>query len=168
MTRKCFWKSALPVFLFIAGSHLALDQHGSLGIHKAEAGITEKISGTVRDAKTREPLPGVNLVLEGTTQGAASDAQGDYFIANVPPGTYTLKVSLLGYAAVTVTGVRVRVDATTELNFAGRIDRSCWKSRKPSSASRIQNRKRCVKPCNSSGCIHWWPMCATMAAWTFI
>lgn len=118
MTRKCFWKSALPVFLFIAGSHLALDQHGSLGIHKAEAGITGKISGTVRDAKTREPLPGVNLVLEGTTQGAASDAQGDYFIANVPPGTYTLKVSLLGYAAVTVTGVRVRVDATTELNFA--------------------------------------------------
>jgi len=37
------------------------------------AGITGKISGLIKDAETGEPLPGVNIVIEGTTLGAASN-----------------------------------------------------------------------------------------------
>ena len=42
------------------------------------AGVTGKISGTIKDANTGEPLPGANVVLVGTTQGAATDLDGNY------------------------------------------------------------------------------------------
>ena len=47
------------------------------------AGITGKISGKVRDAETREPLPGANIIIERTTMGAASDVEGVFFILNI-------------------------------------------------------------------------------------
>jgi hypothetical protein len=57
------------------------------------AGITGKISGRVIDAKTREPIPSVNIVIEGTSLGTATHIDGFYVINNVPPGVYTLVVS---------------------------------------------------------------------------
>jgi len=80
------------------------------------AGTTGKISGTVTDAKTGEKLPGVNVVIEGTKLGATTNPDGFYTILNVPPGGYRLKASLVGYAASTVTGVRVNIDQTTSLD----------------------------------------------------
>ena len=47
-----------------------------------------KIAGQVTDAGTGESLPGVNVAIEGTTQGAVTDAEGFYHILNVRPGTY--------------------------------------------------------------------------------
>lgn len=55
------------------------------------------ISGRVSDATTGDYLPGANVLLEGTTFGAATDRSGIYRISNIPPGTYTLKVSYIGY-----------------------------------------------------------------------
>ena len=49
-------------------------------------GQSGKISGRIIDAETNEPLPGANVRLEGTVQGASSDVDGYYFILNVPPG----------------------------------------------------------------------------------
>lgn len=81
------------------------------------AGETGKIAGTIIDASTGEPLPGVNIVILGTTMGAASDVNGFYFILNVPPGVYTLKASLIGYTPVVEESVIVRADQTTTINF---------------------------------------------------
>lgn len=81
------------------------------------AGTTGKISGKVTDAKTGEPLYGVNIILVGTTMGAASNIDGEYFIINVPPGIYQLKASLIGYAAVTIQNIRVSVDQTTKIDI---------------------------------------------------
>jgi len=81
------------------------------------AGTTGKIAGTVRDAETGEPVIGANVVIDGTARGAAADVKGFYVILNVPPGTYTLKVSAIGYTEVRVTGVRVSVDLTTIQDF---------------------------------------------------
>ena len=81
------------------------------------AGVTGKISGVVKNAVTGELLPGVNIVIEATTLGAATDADGNYFILNIPPGTYNLKASIVGYEALTKTGVSVSVDHTTPLDF---------------------------------------------------
>ncbi len=81
------------------------------------AGTTGKITGTVIDKETKEPLPGVNIVLEGTTMGAATDENGSYFILNVPPGMYTVVASMIGYQVEKVTQVRVSADLTTEINF---------------------------------------------------
>jgi len=81
------------------------------------AGTTGKIAGTVTDAETGEPLPGANIIIEGTSMGAATDLKGYYVILNVPPGTYTLKASMIGYAASKVTEVRVSIDRTTTIDF---------------------------------------------------
>ena len=89
------------------------------------AGDTGKISGSVTDAQTGETLPFANIIIEGTTIGAASDIDGNYVILNVSPGVYTITASLVGYQRVTVTDVRVNVDFTTRLNFeleTGSID----------------------------------------------
>ena len=61
------------------------------------AQTTGKISGSITDDKTGEPLIGVNVMVEGTQLGAASDINGKYFILNVDPKnntTYNPRVSL--------------------------------------------------------------------------
>ncbi len=76
-----------------------------------------KIAGKVKDATTREPLVGANVILEGTTMGAATDLKGYYVILNVPPASYSVKAVMIGYRAVAYTEVDVNVDLTTTLDF---------------------------------------------------
>jgi outer membrane receptor protein involved in Fe transport len=102
------------VIVFAAVAQLAL----SLSAPAWAQGTTGKIAGRVTDGRTKEPLVGVNVVIEGTSRGAATDQQGDYFIANVAPGNYSVKARQIGYHDVVVTAIRVRVDATTEVHFA--------------------------------------------------
>ena len=82
------------------------------------AGSTGKISGKVTDAATREPLPSVNIVIEGTSLGVATNIEGQFVILNVPPGRHMVTASLLGYKRAQATNVRVSVDFTTPLDFA--------------------------------------------------
>ena len=51
---------------------------------------TGTINGKVTDQKTGDALPFVNIVVKGTSTGAASDVSGNYEIKNLAPGTYTL------------------------------------------------------------------------------
>lgn len=81
------------------------------------AGITGKISGRIVDAETGEALPAANIVIVGTTMGAASDQKGDFTILNVPPGIYNLRATVIGYAALTIQDVRVRIDQTSGVDF---------------------------------------------------
>ena len=81
------------------------------------AANTGKIAGRVVDAKSGEALPGVNVVIDGTTVGAATDANGYYVILKVPPSTYTLAASMIGYQIVKVTQVQVNVARTSQINF---------------------------------------------------
>jgi TonB-dependent receptor len=55
------------------------------------------IEGNVKDAVTGEALYGANIILVGTGLGAASDLDGNYKIQGVNPGTYTIRVSYIGY-----------------------------------------------------------------------
>ncbi len=82
------------------------------------AGQTGKIAGVVKDKSTGEPLPGANVMIEGTQMGASTDNQGRYYIINVPPGKYTVVARFIGYQTVKKTGVIVTIDATTTLNFS--------------------------------------------------
>ncbi len=82
----------------------------------AFGGTTGKIMGVVRDADTGEPLIGVNVIVEGTTLGAATDMDGTYVILNVPPGVYTLTFNYIGYQTVHIKNVRVNVDFTTRVD----------------------------------------------------
>jgi len=86
-------------------------------VSNANAGVTGKIAGKILDSETKQVLPGVNVVLEGTTMGAASDVNGFYVILNVPVGRYDVKATMMGYNTVVVKNVRVSIDLTTEVNM---------------------------------------------------
>lgn len=76
-----------------------------------------KIAGVVLDGATKEPLPFVNIVLEGTTIGAATDLDGNYVILNVSPGIYTIRASAIGYNSVSVQNKSVATGLTTTQDF---------------------------------------------------
>jgi hypothetical protein len=54
------------------------------------------IKGSVRDKTSKENLPGANIVLKGTSIGAASGPNGEYIIHSVPSGTQTVVASYVG------------------------------------------------------------------------
>jgi len=83
----------------------------------AKAGTKGKILGKVVDAQTGEPLAGVNVMILDTILGAATDLEGEFLILNVPPGTYRVQATMMGYKPMIQTGVRVNVDRTTNLDF---------------------------------------------------
>ncbi|MFH1214191.1 MAG: TonB-dependent receptor [Candidatus Neomarinimicrobiota bacterium] len=82
------------------------------------AGITGKIRGIITDKTTGSPLIGANVILEGTVFGSATDQNGEYFILSVPPGTYSLNISIIGYKKTTITDIKVIIDHTTTVNAA--------------------------------------------------
>lgn len=81
----------------------------------AQTGVG-KMSGKVLDADTKEPLIGANIILLNTNLGAATDIDGNYYILNITPGTYEVKVSYVGYAPKTVQEVRIVANITYELD----------------------------------------------------
>jgi hypothetical protein len=76
-----------------------------------------RISGTVTDKQTGEPLVGANIIIVGTSFGAATNVNGEYIINNVPAGNYSVKASYIGYQDVTVSNLIVNSGLTTRLNF---------------------------------------------------
>ena len=60
----------------------------------------------------------MNVMVEGTATGAASDLQGGYTILNLQPGIYSLRFRMMGYQEVVIQNVRVSIDLTTRANAA--------------------------------------------------
>lgn len=87
-----------------------------LAHHAAWAGTTGKVAGRIVDAKG-QPLVGVSVAVPALRSGAATGADGRYTILNVPAGTYDVRVNLLGYGAVTTTGLVVSSDMTARLDI---------------------------------------------------
>src|SRR6266545_8118057 len=81
----------------------------------ALAGTTGKLTGRVVDEK-KQPLPGVNVRVEGQRLGGISDDQGNYFIIGIPGGHYAVKMNIIGYAAYTAENVEITPDFTTTLD----------------------------------------------------
>lgn len=86
------------------------------------------IRGVVRDAETRETLPGANVMIDGTSRGTAADAEGQFQLSGLDAGTYLLNVSYIGYesqqVSVSVTDgalVRVEVLLTFRTNEAEEV-----------------------------------------------
>ncbi|MBD3385770.1 outer membrane beta-barrel protein [candidate division KSB1 bacterium] len=76
------------------------------------------INGKVVDAETGDPLPGVNIVVEGTNRGSATDLEGVYRIPNMPAGTYNLVATYIGYSQMKIEHVKVIPSAVKEIDFA--------------------------------------------------
>lgn len=74
------------------------------------------IVGLITDAKTQEILSGVNIVVvEQPNVGTSSNLEGRFMISGMPVGTYSLKVSLVGYETAIVTNVVVSTGRSTKV-----------------------------------------------------
>ena len=76
------------------------------------------IAGTIVDAETQQPIPGVNVILVNTTLGAATDTDGSFRIGNVPVGTYTARISAIGFTPIQVPDLVVRTGRVTQVTKA--------------------------------------------------
>jgi hypothetical protein len=95
----------------------------------AYAGETGKLAGKITNNSTGETLIGANVFITGVwvddkvedfdqMMGAASDINGEYYILNIPPGTYNVKVSYVGYQEQIVTQIKITSDRTTRVDFS--------------------------------------------------
>ncbi|MDZ7807595.1 MAG: TonB-dependent receptor [Gracilimonas sp.] len=78
---------------------------------------TGNLSGTVTDAKTGEPLIGATIILEGTELGDATNENGQFTIRNIPPKTYNVKASYIGFITQTKFNVVIRSEGNIDVNF---------------------------------------------------
>jgi len=62
-------------------------------------GQTYNLTGDVRDKRDKSPLIGANIMLQGTTHGAASDKGGRFTIPNVEAGEFTIVATYMGYSS---------------------------------------------------------------------
>ncbi len=78
---------------------------------------TGKLSGRVTD-ENGEPLLGANVLIDVTTQGAATDFEGYYSILNIRPGTYIVNFRYIGYQTKIIQNVVINSDKTTNIDVA--------------------------------------------------
>ena len=79
----------------------------------ANAQKLTKIKGTVIDAKTKEPLPFVNIAFKGANVGTTTDFDGNYYL-ETQWGTATLQASFVGYKTASKP---VKLGASQTINF---------------------------------------------------
>src|SRR3989339_1612454 len=77
---------------------------------------TAKVEGTVRDKDTGQPLQGAQVQIEGTRLGNVTNADGYYFILNVPPGHRSITFTFTGYQKMTISDHLILAGQTTTLN----------------------------------------------------
>ncbi len=88
----------------------------SLAGNSAFAASNPNIEGHVWDAQTKNPLPGANVMLKGTSLGASTDLDGRYVIHNVPPGRYIVRAAYIGYRNKEVS-INVKQGLDVKLDF---------------------------------------------------
>lgn len=101
LMKSVFSKTIL--FLFISAS-----------IFAQNAGT---LRGTIKDAKTKEDIIGATILVQGINKGAATDINGFFSFAKLPAGSYSLKISFVGYETKIYENVKVLADQVTELNL---------------------------------------------------
>ncbi len=88
------------------------------GVAILNAATTGRLAVRVRDNQGK-PIEFVNVVvMKGSERitGGQTNARGTAIIINIPPGSYTVRFSLIGYDTYTFQDVRIRVDQTTNLS----------------------------------------------------
>ncbi len=78
-------------------------------------GTTGKVRGVISDKDTGERLPGTNISIVNSSMGSSADSEGAFVIINISPGTYDLRLSMIGYGSVRMRNVRVDINQTTDV-----------------------------------------------------
>ncbi|TVT41372.1 SusC/RagA family TonB-linked outer membrane protein [Hymenobacter setariae] len=93
--KKFYW---LP-FALLPGALVAPPGHAQTAPGAAAPAPAGTITGVVRQSTDRTPLPGVNVIVKGTNNGTATDANGRYTLSGVPAEA-TLVFSFVSYVSV--------------------------------------------------------------------
>jgi len=111
MTKEALWK-------VLKGTSLRFGVSGSGQLFlfkrnetKKEQDLNEAVTGIVTDASSGQTLPGVNILVKGTSRGASTDSKGHYEVS-VPSLKDTLVFSFIGYKKQ-----EVPIDGRTEINI---------------------------------------------------
>lgn len=75
------------------------------------------VTGRVLDASTLKAIPGANIIVIGETLGAAANENGDFEVQGIPPGSYVLKASAIGYDPSVQTDIIVTSSRPKEIEF---------------------------------------------------
>ncbi len=84
---------------------MILSQHGNL-------------TGRVSDASTHQPLIGANVILKGMDVGAATDMEGHFYIQDIPVGSYTVTITMIGYEPISRANVHIVSKRSKQTNFS--------------------------------------------------
>ena len=84
---------------------------------RIKAGTVGTLVGSVADKETKEPLPGVNILVLGTHLGAATGLEGTFIMNNIPAGVYRVRASFLGYSPQIIENVAIIMDLRTTLDI---------------------------------------------------
>ncbi|MFZ0452928.1 MAG: carboxypeptidase-like regulatory domain-containing protein, partial [Ignavibacteriaceae bacterium] len=95
------------LFLMISGINYIFAQNNQTG----------SLSGTITGADTKAPLSYANVIIVGTSNGLATDANGKYLIRNIAAGEQKVQISYVGYITKTI-DVIISPNKTTELNVS--------------------------------------------------
>ncbi|MEM8558414.1 MAG: TonB-dependent receptor, partial [Bacteroidota bacterium] len=87
-----------------------------VGSSEAVAQTTGRVEGRVIEAESDLPVPGANVVLDGTTAGAATDTDGRFVLEDVAIGTVVLVATAVGFEPLRLPVV-VEADATTRVTL---------------------------------------------------
>jgi hypothetical protein len=79
---------------------------------------TGELVGTVIQTSNRQPIPSANIVLVRTTMGTASGIDGRFSLSGIPVGTYTVRISCVGFRTLNVTDVTIGTGRATQVNVA--------------------------------------------------
>ena len=101
----------------VAG-YASLGTVGDSASLRATPGTTGKLAGQVMDAITGDPLPGAQVIIDGTQLGGATDLDGRYAILGIPVGEYTVEARFVGFETVRIERVPIHSGRTTPLDFA--------------------------------------------------
>lgn len=82
----------------------------------ADATLKGICSGKILDKETGEEIIGALVVVQSTKLGTTTGTDGRYEIKNIPPGSYTLRFSYIGYVPQTVTQVDIQPGKRTTLD----------------------------------------------------
>ncbi|MCA1751501.1 MAG: carboxypeptidase-like regulatory domain-containing protein, partial [Flavobacteriales bacterium] len=91
------------------------------GILLTATAFSQKLNGVVADRENGQPIPGVNIVWEGTTDGTASSIDGSFSLAMKDDLPRTLIFSFVGYATVQLTVEEVP-DEPLKISMAPSVD----------------------------------------------
>lgn len=88
------------------------------GVSAQDDHAAGKLFGTITDRTTKTPLFGASVSVVGTQKGAMAKDNGEYNIDQIPPGTYNIRFSMIGYKSLVKTNVTINPGRDTELSVS--------------------------------------------------